>query len=199
MGRLLLEDRMIILDGSTVYKRKDGSFTIDSLHGPKSYHAHHEATPEAYEAALAYADENPEMVIPEPTTDPVASLPDVITQACRTIDAALPGALKRGFTYTDGIRYQADEEFQKNMNAFMTMFSVGWPGPAVVRTFDNINVSFTQAEFMPFAFALMGFVQSCYQTVWAGKDDIRAAMSMEEAEAKLQAHSDTLWSIGADQ
>lgn len=42
--------------------KPDGSYLIDAGNGPNTYHAHQEATPEAWKAAEKYAAKNPEMV-----------------------------------------------------------------------------------------------------------------------------------------
>ena len=62
-----------------ITKKLDGSYLIDSIHGPRSYHAHQEATPDAYKSADEYAKANPGMVDLEQAPDPaeVARLAEI--------------------------------------------------------------------------------------------------------------------------
>jgi hypothetical protein len=87
-----------------ITKKPDGSYLLDLGYGPNTYHATAQGTPEQWEAAEAYAKENPELVdeyqepVPPPrdekaerTTEILTRLSQIDREAIRPMRAALAG------------------------------------------------------------------------------------------------------------
>jgi hypothetical protein len=83
-----------------ITKRLDGSYLIDQGYGPNTYHAHAEATPEAYQAADEYAKDNPDMVDHEQAPDPAEMERQQAEAATESERAAILGRLAQIDTET---------------------------------------------------------------------------------------------------
>ena len=79
-----------------IQKRKDGSYTIDYNGLP--YHAHQEATPEAWQAAEDYAKANPDMVEPWVEVVPKLSPEQLRTMQFASLDAIIPRSVEDLYT-----------------------------------------------------------------------------------------------------
>lgn len=122
-------------------------------------------------------------------TDPAlasARLAARVAEMCLALDNGVsPEVLLDGFSY-QGVRIQADPVAQQNASGYLTAVSAGvqmtFPVPWRTKANDTHLIHGLE-DLKAFAAKMLQFVQTVFQTRWAVKDALRAAATLEQAEA----------------
>lgn len=109
-----------------------------------------------------------------------------VAEMCKTLDGKVsPEVLLDGFSY-QGVRIQADPVAQQNATAFLTAVAAGVQIPFPVQWRTKANDTFLIADLdvlKTFANKMLLFVQTVFHARWQLKDALRAAPTVEQAEA----------------
>lgn len=90
------------------------------------------------------------------------------------ITAERDAVLWEGFAY-DGIMYPCDPVFQDAVKTYLTAYLLGMmphENPVRIRRFDNSFWYPNYAQLLPFAGALMQYVESIWTAYWTAKDSL---------------------------
>jgi hypothetical protein len=122
-----------------------------------------------------------------------------VAEMCNILDNQVsPQVLLGGFSY-QGIRIQADPVAQQNATAFLTAAAAGVqiPFPVQWRTKANDIFLITDLDALKvFSNKMLLFVQTVFHARWQLKDALRAATTLEQAEAIYESGKAQMWQIG---
>jgi hypothetical protein len=120
-------------------------------------------------------------------------------ELCNALDVTVsPDVLLQGFSY-DGVRIQGDPVAQQNLTAFLTAVNSGVPVPYPIewRTKANdIYLIQDLAGLQVFSGKMLKFVQTVFHVRWNLKDAIRAATTVQQAQALYDAGVAQMYLIG---
>lgn len=109
-----------------------------------------------------------------------------VADRCKALDDTVsPEVLLDGFTY-QGVRIQADPVAQQNATAFLTAVAAGVQIPFPVEWRTKANDTFLIADLdalKAFSNKMLLFVQTVFHARWQLKDALRAAATLDQAEA----------------
>lgn len=112
------------------------------------------------------------------------ALADLKISLVSAINVALDGKLYRGFVYSDGNGYRADQKAREVvMEAYLGMIAQQPTFPLRIRDVANQDHLFDEATFPTFAIAFKTWVGAVYMAYHSDKDAIREALTVEEAQA----------------
>lgn len=109
-----------------------------------------------------------------------------VADRCKELDDMVsPEVLLDGFSY-QGVRIQADPVAQQNATAFLTAVAAGVQIPFPVEWRTKANDTFLIVDLdalKAFSNKILLFVQTVFHARWQLKDALRAASTLEQAEA----------------